>query len=258
MFGKLFLFFLVSLSSFAQEGGGGSGFAGIKGVKVNLHKENFFSPATYHSPPGHDARNDVEIQFQFSLKLSLIGGDHQAFNFAYTQKSFWQVYSKATSRPFRDSNYNPEFFLRLGGATFFFDTGYEHESNGEVDPKSRSWDRAYIKLHFRRAKFKMSLKYWFIGLEEIHGPDQEERKDPMVTYMGRGEASMAFMLGSTIFKTTGRYNPSTGYGYVDNKLMLPIFKKFYFYLQHARGYGHSLRDYNRFQQVSGFGLLLNP
>jgi outer membrane phospholipase A len=68
----------------------------------------------------------------------------------YRQKSFWNVYDGATSRPMYENNYSPSFYFsyqtiitrRLLPISFL--GGYVHESNGNSGDDSRSWDRVYV------------------------------------------------------------------------------------------------------------------
>ena len=100
-----------------------------------------------------------ESRFQFSFKyrflnpgLSLVK-EHQwiqGFHIAYTQTSFWDL--DARSQPFKDTSYKPElFFLTpnllkrdFGVGRIFFQTGYQHESNGREEDFSRSTNYLYL------------------------------------------------------------------------------------------------------------------
>ena len=117
--------------------------------------------------PNHTTSEDLlatEVKFQFSLKSEILkwDTDFPVFDkyrlwFAYTQQSYWQFYNTKDSRPFRDNNYEPEIILTLGrpdDAAFLkplklVNIGLEHQSNGESDPLSRSWNRIYGQADFR-------------------------------------------------------------------------------------------------------------
>lgn len=80
-----------------------------------------------------------------------------------TLKSFWQVYTGDASRPFRETNYRPELFYftptswqPLGGSTWL-GFGIEHESNGQRQELSRSWNRVYTNLTFAKDNFVASI-----------------------------------------------------------------------------------------------------
>ncbi|HEY8239985.1 MAG TPA: phospholipase A, partial [Kiritimatiellia bacterium] len=64
---------------------------------------------------GEDAAElqDTEIKFQFSFKVPVwedMLGSRNSLYAAYTQLSMWQAYNADESSPFRDTNYEPEFF----------------------------------------------------------------------------------------------------------------------------------------------------
>lgn len=63
----------------------------------------------------------------------------------YTTRSWWQVYNddENVSSAFRETNYEPEVFLRhyggpefLGGRIAGFDIGLNHQSNGRGEAQS--------------------------------------------------------------------------------------------------------------------------
>ncbi len=84
----------------------------------SFHKPNYALPATWSNTATHS--EDSEFIFQISGKLRLFESglyvaDEQESGLyaAYTQKSFWRILDQEDSRPFRETNYNPELFYRL-------------------------------------------------------------------------------------------------------------------------------------------------
>ena len=84
----------------------------------------------------------LEAKFQFSLKVPLtqeaIFTEGDSLDFAFTLQSWWQLYNQELSRPFRETNYQPELFYTapldwqpLGGQTNMV-VGFEHQSNGRT------------------------------------------------------------------------------------------------------------------------------
>jgi phospholipase A1 len=236
----------------------GDGFNSFSALSLKLHEENYVLPYYHTSPKPLGAHQSTDLKYQFSLKLSLIGNGHQSLSFAYTQKSFWQAYDAKNSRPFRETNYNPEVFLRLGSRVLFFDIGYEHESNGNEDPISRSWDRAYLSFHLQLPRFKLQLKSWAILAEEKSGPDYEERPEAIKTYMGYNELTFGFWMGNVILKTSARMNFGSNKGRIENSLLIPLGRQLFLASVYTHGYADELRNYNRNVETYGIGLLINP
>ena len=110
----------------------------------SLHKDNYILLGTWQNVA--TKTEDSELKFQFSFKQEIWRG----FYLAYTQKSFWRWLDADDSRPFRETNYNPEIFYRrlpgtdTTGLRWGGDLGVEHESNGAREPTSRSWNRLYL------------------------------------------------------------------------------------------------------------------
>ena len=129
------------------------------------------SPAPGHAVLTPEELDSTEVKFQFSIKTQLYaedGIDFLGFDkyrpwFAYTQQSVWQAYNQRNSTPFRDSNYEPEIILTLArpdDAAFFpafrfFNVGCAHQSNGQSEPKSRSWWRIYGQARFAFGDFTL-------------------------------------------------------------------------------------------------------
>jgi len=102
------------------------------------------------------ALDQTEGKFQLSFKFKLadfedvIGASLWA---GYTQQSHWQVYNSEQSRPFRETNYQPEFMLAfhpdrrlLGFDVRLLNVSIVHQSNGRSQGLSRSWNRFYAQV----------------------------------------------------------------------------------------------------------------
>lgn len=117
---------------------------------LSTHRPMYMLPVAY----GRGVEGlDTEMVFQISAKQRLFATN---FFFGYTQKSFWQIYDQDRSRPFRETNYNPEVFYRWTPDPEVWhhwgvDVGLEHESNGQSLPESRSWNRVYVTRFRPRA-----------------------------------------------------------------------------------------------------------
>jgi len=80
---------------------------------IYAYKANYFLPMSHDTKKRSD-REQTEAKFQISVKKPLsynLFGMNESINFAYTQTSWWQLY--ADSGPFRETNYQPEFFITI-------------------------------------------------------------------------------------------------------------------------------------------------
>ena len=252
---SFFLFLILSSAARGQE----TQLSSSKDITISLHKENYLYPYYKHNNKEVlDLNKREELKFQFSFKLPVIKFQSSNLFFAYTQKSYLQIYDAENSRPIRESNYNPEVFYRFGSRSFFTDLGYEHESNGKEEPESRSWDRTYLKLHFVSKFFKLSVKTWHITDEDRYGVDYIERDKSMEYYYGKWELEWAALINGTIFKSLVRYNDDTYKGFTESKILWKLGGDFYWGFVYTKGYGSSLRNYNLNDETYGLGILINP
>lgn len=226
-------------------------------------------PSTPSQPEEPYTSNDVrntELKFQLSLK-SKVAEDLFDTNadlwFGYTQESHWQVYNEDNSRPFRATDYQPEIFLTqpvtadlpFGGRLRMLGAGAVHHSNGQDDPLSRSWNRAYLMAGAEWGKLSVIPRVWTrISNERANEDDNPDIED----FMGYGDVKFLYDLANRqSISGTLRYNPSTSKGAAQIDYVYPLTKNVNGFVQVFQGYGESLIDYNHENTSIGFGIVLN-
>ncbi len=224
----------------------------------STYKPTYFLPVTISSYTENRKKN--EIKFQVSMKQRFLRFFGWAWFLGYTQKSFWQAYDLQDSRPFRENNFNPETFIRTKmWSGFRFDTGIEHESNGESEPLTKSWNRAYFRSYFENRYLILSLKLWyrFQEKEKRYPGDTKGDENPEIhKYLGYEEFALTLKIGNLHFASMFRFNPLHRKGCYTAELSYPMFtNSMYYFLQYWDGYGESLIDYNIYQRKIGFGFM---
>jgi len=213
----------------------------------------------------NDVRN-TELKFQLSLKTK-VGEDlfdtSADLWFGYTQESHWQVYNEDNSRPFRATDYQPEIFLTqpvaadlpFGGRLRMLGAGAIHHSNGQDDPLSRSWNRAYLLAGAEWGKLSVVPRLW----ARINNEDESSEDNPDIEdYMGYGDIKFLYDLpDQQSLSGTLRYNPSTNKGAAQIDYIYPLSENVNGYVQLFQGYGESIIDYNHENTSIGFGIVLN-
>jgi len=203
---------------------------------------------------------EAEIQLSFKTKAAenLFGSQSDLW-FAYTQQSQWQVYNGQISRPFRETNYQPEFFVVIpthydlfGLTGRFVDLGLVHQSNGRANPISRSWNRFYAAFAFERGNFALIARPWYRFKED---PASDNNPD-ITDYMGHGDVTAIYLLGKQEFSLTGRLNVRTGYGAAEGTWSFPIHQRLKGFVKLFTGYGETMIDYNWNQTSIGIGVQL--
>lgn len=207
---------------------------------------------------------DVEAKFQLSFKTKAIEnifGDNGDVWMAYTQSSHWQVFNGDESRPFRETNYEPEVLLafrtnyRVGGwAGRLFGVGINHQSNGRPDPLSRSWNRLVVNIGFDREDWALMLRPWW------RIPDGRDDDNPDISnYVGRGDLTLVHRRGRNEFSLMGRHSLRSGdaaHGAFQFDWGFPISSALRGHVQVFDGYGESLIDYNHRATYFGLGVSL--
>ena len=213
----------------------------------------------------NDTRN-TDLKFQLSLKNKVA---EDLFNtnadlwFGYTQESHWQVYNEDNSRPFRATDYQPEIFLTqpvtanlpFGGRLRMLGAGAIHHSNGQDDPLSRSWNRAYVMAGAEWGKLSVIPRFW---LRVNNENDSSEDNPDIEDFMGYGDIKFLYDLpNQQSLSGTLRYNPGTNKGAAQIDYVYPLSKNVNGFVQVFQGYGESIVDYNHENTAIGFGIVLN-
>lgn len=204
-----------------------------------------------------------EARFQLSLKVKMlqgIFGKHGDLWVAYTQKSHWQVYNTTFSRPFRETNYEPEIILNfatnfslLGLKTRMLGIALTHQSNGRAIPLSRSWNRVIVQAGFERGKWVVLLRPW------LRLPDAEDENPAITDNIGRADATVIYRTERNLFSATGSHSLRGGNqnrGQVQFDWTFPVTGNLRGDLQILHGYGETLIDYNHKQTTIGIAVSL--
>lgn len=244
------------------------------------HKINYILPAlttnainkgAYSSFDGYEGNlENVEAKFQLSLKVPLnynsmlIEGD--GLYFGFTIQAWWQIYAENISKPFRETNYQPELFYLaplkwhpLDGNTGFA-VGIEHQSNGRAQNLSRSWNRVYASFLYEKNNFALSFRPWVRLSEDdkefVLDPKGDDNPD-IDDFLGSSELGLVYEWGDLEFSFSGRRNFSTNNGSAEFGFTFPLWGKLRGYAMAFTGYGDSLIDYNYSQTRFGVGIALS-
>ncbi|HEX5306698.1 MAG TPA: phospholipase A [Dyella sp.] len=209
---------------------------------------------------------NVEAKFQLSLKTKAVqdvfgdaGGDLWV---GYTQSSRWQVYNSQLSRPFRETNYEPEAMLVFnthyevfGWQGRLLGIGVNHQSNGRSNPLSRSWNRVIADVGFERAGWTVMLRPWWRIPESRSTDDNPD----ISNYMGRGEVQILHEWNGQEFGLMLRHSlrgGSRSHGAGQFTWSFPVGGNLRGYMEVFKGYGESLIDYNHNATYLGVGVSL--
>lgn len=224
------------------------------------------SPSPGHTVGSPQGISADEAKLQLSLKTKLgedLFGDNGDLWFGYTQTSRWQVFNGEISRPFRETNYEPELMLVwrtdyeiAGWRGRFFNLALNHESNGRSLPLSRSWNRLMLAANFERGDWTLSLRPWWRLPESAANDDNPDIAD----YLGRGDLQLIRRWGGGHqLSLTARHSLRTGdnsHGALRLDYAFPIVGDLRGHLQWFSGYGESMIDYNHRANYYGVGVSL--
>ena len=257
---------------------------GYKPISLSWIHSNTINRAPTSPFPDHTATQEQpylidEGRIQLSVRtkigqgflpVSHFGGRDSLW-FGYTQQSYWQIFTSSISRPFRNTDHEPEFMyvvptpadlpggwrLRYAGASL------NHQSNGQTLPLSRSWNRAILMAGAEKGdRFTLTGRVW----NRITDGDGIDDNPDIDNYVGRGEITGSWQVNkdNTLMLTlrhslggdaNGSYRlewlQALGGSDRDNRA-----SGLRLHVQLFNGYGDSLVDYNRGRTVLSIGLSL--
>jgi phospholipase A1 len=240
---------------------------------ITPHKPNYIiytynfkdykHPSPAQPPANADDYKSSEVDFQVSIKFPVW---RNMFNtkthlFAgYTNRSFWQVFDREDSAPFRETDHEPELWLshrtrwKLFGLTGrLVQVGIVHQSNGQSGDLSRSWNRVYTNLIFERGHFYFSLKPWLRLQEDSGDDDNPDIED----YLGYFEFQGIYTRNKQNFGLFFRNTLKQDYrGALQLDWGFPMYRHVHGYFQYFYGYGESLIDYDHKVNKLGIGIKL--
>ena len=215
-------------------------------------------------PATTQSLHSVETKFQLSFKTKAfenLFGDNGDLWMGYTQVSHWQVYNGGDSRPFRETNYEPELLLvfrnnyTIGGwHGRMLGIGVNHQSNGRADPLSRSWNRVMLNIGLDREGWALVARPWW----RISDGNADENPG-IQDYIGRGDVTLVHEIGGSELSLTARHSLRGGnrsHGALQFEWGFPISRTLRGHLQVFDGYGESLIDYNHRATYVGLGISL--
>ncbi|WP_372966450.1 phospholipase A [Marinobacter sp.] len=242
------------------------------------HKPNYILPLTWVKNPNYEPSSPrlgltsydydlarEEAKYQISFKVPLLTGIFDKKTtvwFGYTQKSLWQVYNQDESAPFRETNYEPELFVRyqlnwnIGPGTLSaVSAGFNHQSNGQADPRSRSWNRIMGSAAYSYNRWLFMVQPWLRLPEDSNDDDNAD----IERYLGHASYHAVYKLSEdrtfslkvlNNLRSNNRTSVEFGYSF-------PMGDSLKGFFQYYNGYGESLIDYNVRIERFGIGVMLN-
>ncbi len=211
----------------------------------------------------------VEAKFQLSLRTKAVQGlllPGADLWLGFTQQALWQIWNGKDSKPFRNSDYEPEAIYMVPTPTAWQDlpAGWKwrytqlalaHQSNGQSDPLSRSWNRVYLGAGIENGDYSLTARL----NKRLNEPRLTDNNPDLIDYRGRGEFHFNWVPGaataSLLYRTSLQ---NVKYGALQFEWTYPVLRDqpngLRWYVQLFRGYGETLTDYNFRQTSVGAGV----
>jgi phospholipase A1 len=268
------------------EAGSDCGRFGIRGyrpISLSWITSDSVNTAPSSPTPGHTADYQPYLPIEGRIQLSVrtkvgqgflpdsISGGHDSLWFAYTQQSYWQIFTSSISRPFRNTDHEPEFIYILptpadlpgGWRLRYSGVSLTHQSNGQSLPLSRSWNRLIWMAGMEKdQRFAITGRLW----NRITDGDGIDDNPDIEDFVGRGELSGTWNVNKdNALILTMRHSmsqPANGSWRLEWLQTLGNDERgrqtsgLRAHVQLFSGYGDSLVDYNRWRTVLSIGLSL--
>jgi len=255
----------------------GVGFLAYRQSYVMLTQTNSPDDAPQSGNPDNNVpygygQQHAEIKFAFSLKAMVVSSSilqrHNSLWFTYSQQSHWQAFDAVHSRPFIESDYQPElvFSHRFGDALaerrgfqpLYLNLSLTHQSNGQTDPRSRSWNRITGQLGLvDRLGDDHSLSVLVRPWYRIREPVASDNNPDIGHYLGHGDVEAIYWNGNNMLSLLARIR-SAQLDFSTPLLFLnqgkPKKNSLQFHVQLFTGYGESLIDYRQHHTTFGLGV----
>lgn len=236
------------------------------------------SSAANHTAASPINYSTTETRLQLSMRTKVAQGlltqgesdRKDSLWFAYSQQSYWQLFSSNISRPFRTTDHEPELvYVYPTDAKLPFDwrlrysgVGLVHQSNGQSLPLSRSWNRVYLMAGVELDnRWIVQARVWKRLAENAASDDNPGIENTI----GRGELKTMWNVNEkhAVGLTWLHSLRQDGNGSARLEWLRTIGSRddggrsnLRLHTQIFSGYGDSLIDYNRKRTVFSVGLSL--
>jgi phospholipase A1 len=268
------------------EAGSDCGRFGIRGyrpISLSWISSDSVNTAPSSPTPDHTATEQPYLPTEGRIQLSVrtkIGqgllpdredGGRDSLWFAYTQQSYWQIFTSSISRPFRNTDHEPEFIYILptyaelpqGWHLRYSGVSLTHQSNGQSLPLSRSWNRLILMAGMEKdERFTLTGRIW----NRITDGDGIDDNPGIADFVGRGELTGTWNVNKdNTLMLTARHSLSAAANgsyrlewlqTLGDSQRGPYASGLRAHVQLFNGYGDSLVDYNRWRTVLSIGLSL--
>ena len=227
---------------------------------------------------GEDSKPEAKFQVSLRSRLADWGpaGDQWSVDFAYTGLALWDLFSTDSGDAYFPADHSPEVFLEtpvLREHWLLRFSPFQHQSNGERDALSRSWNRWYVEaiwhshVDIDTPRFFFDPEVgsgWRVGLKVWDGYSIESQNTDIEDYYGNVEVtadlysnswarsvlSLAYR-DSSLTSDDSRHTLRVEYG-------LDLTEDVRLSLHWFSGYGDYLLRYNEHVQRIGIGIEIAP